>query len=358
MKKVTISTTSQLEKLRKKYLHKVGWGSFFVWFVLSLLIAAYVGLAIYGQGSYVLPFVKDPIKFGNIPNWMKWTSSLPYFKEVTQYSVFQIMVDGKLNVNNLLRCIVLVVGVLLPIILSIVTMLCLKNSKRKLYTTTYNEVVKNRLQAEHEIEFVPYTASKEDLTNPLLRSIQTEDCNKKDCYLISKKNVEILAQQITYKYKDQTRYGFLLKCNLTKVRNSAFIQLRNYGKLNVEVYEGNPITKLGFEQGQSFQDFICYSSLGQATYKVVDINICKAIDDIRNFTQAGIVFTLEKTELSCFLEGFELHITRKLEEKLSDSLIERQAIALNVLVDKLITLAKAVAHESSEDIFADRKSVV
>lgn len=352
-KQKVISSTYQLEKKRKSLKRGIGASGFFAWFIPFLLGGGYVGLAIAGKGSYLLPFNNQVVQW-KTPSWLSWASKIPYFDECKTISLFDFS-----STTTIYRLIIAIAIILVPIILAIVVS-CVKRSKaNKKYAKAYNDTLNllanetNGLTYRH---LNPKT-SKVNFANGLLRSLEKDNATVLEMLTMEEQNKYLDSCQYQFTYKGKQRHGLLMQLSLNKIKTSGLLQFRSYGKFSMSEYEGQPIKKLGFAEGDQVYNFICYTSLGEEVYKVVDGFITKAIALLHKYVPCGIVITLEKSDLYVFFDGFKLNLARPLKQKLPTNLLEKQARAINTLFDKVMNLAKAFCQDSEDGMFIKPRPV-
>ena len=347
-----LSSTAELEKKRKSLLHKVGWGSFFAFLIIVLLGAAYVLIAIHARGSYVFPsFTKeDPKVITWVPySWLEWGDKLPYFDEVTAFSLFDFS-EFTNNTTIYRWCVIggiVVVGIIFCLIVNAIAKASAKKKFKKLYT----EVLTTLTKQSNGLEYKEVQQTSVDFSNSLLRSINSTQAKVINNATYTENNTVLNAIQYVYTLNGKERNGYLFQINLEKNVTFGLLQFRSYGSLSMTEYDGQPIKKLGFAEGDDIYDFICYTSLGENVYRVVDSQITRSVSNLHQYVPSGICVNVENNILSIFLDGFRLNLTRPVNKKLPQGLLEKQALALNALYDKVVAVSLSFCKDIGSEAF-------
>lgn len=324
-KNKTHLSSELLVKTRKKYRrHNVtgavllGLLVLILYFAYVFLVAAYKG---YG-GDAPLDFVS------------KWTflDKLPYFS--VDISITEVFKGIAIKGDILYRLLVLVGAILLSVLISWIYGFAHGKKLNKKYQNKYLSTLVNESK-KFDIDIVmPKQQKKSEIDKNLtetLKLVPAVDANLKSTLSMSSPVLSWDGSEMTYTYKDKTRNGFLMRTVLEQSKVDGFVQLRNYGKPIIGDYLGNPISKFGFADNNKLSRFVCYSTLDQAIYKVIDGRIAQEVFNLQHFLTSSIVITLAGNNLSVFVDGFKFNLTRPLKKKIDGDLINHQVEAIAAL---------------------------
>lgn len=355
MAKKLILSTSELEKKRRSLKRKGGPAGFVVWLVFFLLGALYLFLAIYGKGSYMLPdfILKDnatlhPLTWEPL-SWLTWTNKLPYFNEVATNSI----IDFSNTMPTIIyRWLVVAALIIVPIVLAIITSCTIKARNKNKYPSIYIQALSNVTQKEYNLTYTESKDVPENFRLPIIRSLNVEKVAKesnKSAY--SAEPAMVYGEQTLYKLQESNRDGYVMTLSLPSEITKGLIQFRSFGSLNLTEYNGEPIKKLGFEEGNELHDFICYTSLGNDIYKLINRSIISAIADLYQYVTSSLCVTIEKDQLMVFLDSFKLRLPSPLKKKLEEEILERQAAALDTLYEKVLAIRNTLLNSVSNYVF-------
>ena len=346
-KKLIDYTPELLVKKRKKYRRNNVIGSILMFFLLPVLAFIYVFLYA-GYHGYA---GKEGL------DWMvknlSFLKSLPYFKtDVSIIAIFQGTSAAEyFKGDTLYRFIILVSVIVLAFVVSILYGVLHGRKLNKKYQKLYVKVIQNKI-SEHKCELVVH--GKKD------RSIITSDAVKEDLKLAGTVDSTALSSitggddsltwdgvQVEYTYNNKKRNGFLLTTNLESSKINGFLQLRNYGRSLVSDYKGENLEKYGFADNNLLSRFICYSTLDQRIYRVIDLELAQNIFNMQHFLSSSIVVTLSDDRYTVFIDGFKLNLIRQLKEKVTAEFISEQALALVALHQVYSNVGKLLVNDNS-----------
>lgn len=325
MSKSVISKTTELTKLRTKYLRDNIAGSFFVGLAVLVVYFGYVfmGISLEGYG------LAEPL----IKTNMDWVYKVfVYFDTTKSLFDFDGLKSNPIDLSNIWRLVVLVAAIILAIALAWIYGVVHGRRLEKKYANKYGallseEVRINGLTIESKVADVEQVKLKTDLTRA---NVEKPVCSK-NSIIISSPSFSWEGFQHEYKYNNQSRDGYLIHADVDNPRASGLIQFRTYGRPSMTEFENNEIKKYGFAENPKMSEYVCYTSLGQDIYSAIDNTVADALYDFKQYVGCGIVVTLASNSLSIFIDGFKLSLTKPLKENLDVDFLERQAMAVAAL---------------------------
>lgn len=338
-----------LVKTRKKYRRHNVVGALLLGLLVLVIYFAYVFLvsARKGYGG------KDPLSF--VSSWT-FIDKLPYFN--TDINILDIFKGTAIKDDLLYRILVLGGALVLSIVISWLYGLVHGRRLNRKYKNKYLSTVIASAK-EFDIDLIiPQKTKKiavDKMLGETLKMAAAVDAKPSSTLSMSSPVLSWDGLEMTYTYKDKTRNAFLMRTVLEQSKTEGFIQLRNYGKPIVSDYQGNPLNKYGFADNNKLSRFVCYSSLDQSIYKVIDSRVAQEVFNTQHFLSSSIVITLAGNDLSIFIDGFKLNLVRPLKRKIDSDLIVHQAEAIAALNQVFTRISETLSRDlltPSEDLAA------
>lgn len=347
----TPATPNQIIKLRRKYRRHNVIGSFLWGFLIIFLMFAYVFLysGYYGYGG------AGGLTFMDTWHWIRY---IPYFD--TELSIIAIF-TGDLTPaeyfqgDTLYRFLILVGTIVLAVLVAVIYGIAHGRRLKKKYKNAYLASLVNSTKfydVDIDILDKKTSAAASESHMETLKMAGAIEAKTEDMINFKNPTLDYVGVQVTYKYKDAVRNGYLLSTTLEKSKTEGFIQLRNYGKPIITDYQGQNLERYGFADNNTLSRFVCYSNLDQEIYRVIDSKMAQEIFNIQHFLSSSIVVTLAGNDLSIFIDGFRLKLDRPLKKKIASTgdktLIDNQAEALAALDACFTNIAKTFTKELIE----------
>ncbi|MDD4532025.1 MAG: hypothetical protein PHW22_01110 [Bacilli bacterium] len=154
---------------------------------------------------------------------------------------------------------------------------------------------------------------------------------------------------IQYKYvrDGKKRDAFMISADLTKTRSHGFVQLRTFGEPSIKQYDGLPIKQYGFGDILKLASFVCYTSLGQDIYLIIDQRVANALSTFYQFVKCDLVVMVIGHKLTIFIDGFQMKLVHSLNEKIPHNILESEAEALIALHQGVSAIESAFSGEVS-----------
>jgi hypothetical protein len=327
MAKSVISQSDELIKLQKADRRKVGWSGFLWGFLVVVIWFIWVLLAAFGKGYYGL---KAP--FGT---W-SWISKLPY-PDMTGY-LFDFA-----SMANTYRLVIM--GIVL--VAAVLVGFFAHKAVYKKINRAYRDAFLKFLIEEGKINglVMDYKPKEESSSDDALSMLNISTPSPSFCLQFSTPLLSWEGKQYTYLRDKKSRSGFLISTDLAKARTHAFIQLRTFGEPSIRQYQGLAIKKYGFGDMVGMADFVCFTSLGQDIYLVIDKKTAEALSAFYSFVHCDIIVTVIGDKLTLFLDGFLMSLTKNLKENLPSQILEQEAEALVALHQAITAISNAFSGE-------------
>jgi len=221
-----------------------------------------------------------------------------------------------------------------------------------------------RLQNKYEKEYMKLLIEEAKINGIILSSnkesnVSEEELNKTIELLSISEPVKVKNYQmstsmfswdgIQYKYfrDGKKRDAFMISADLTKARSHGFVQLRTFGEPSIKQYDGLPIKQYGFGDILKLASFVCYTSLGQDIYLIIDKKVANALSSFYQFVRSDIVVMVIGNKLTIFIDGFQLKLVHQLDEKIPNHILESEAEALIALHQGIFAIEEAFSGEIS-----------
>jgi hypothetical protein len=330
MSKNVISQSDELTKLqrnlkRKNILEAIGVG-----FGVILLWLVWVFLAALGKGYY---------NFGAPFGQAAGLSFMPY------PSMKGYIFDFK-SQDNVWRLVIILIVIAVSALAAFVYGML--HGKR--LEVSYDESYLKLLEEEGKINGLIFDKLKENGAEPLEEAFQLLNVSSPSYVSSLQFSSALLSwtgRQFTYLRKGEKRDAMVISLDLSKARSHALIELRTFGEPSIKQYDGLPIRKYGFGDVPSLSGFVCFTTLGQDIYLVIDKKTAKALSEFYGYVKCDIIVMVIGDKLTLFLDGFRLRLTRHLKEKLPSQVLEQEAEALVGLHQSITALAQALSGDIS-----------
>ena len=322
MSKSVISKTSEIANLRKKLRRSNVLQAILLAFILICLYVAYVFLAVASKGYNG----KNPI-FTFKYEWMK--KVFVYFDTIESIFNFNNIFS---NQDLLFRWIALVSIVVLSALVGVLYGFLHGKACKKKYKKRYQKALEEEVKINGLTMDVLKNNPDENMTKSSLTRANITKANQGEVINFSSPSISWTGIQYDYIYNDKKRNGYLIQTILPRSRTEGLIQFRTFGRPSMSEYESNEIKKYGFAENPKMGEYVCYTTLGQGIYSVIDSTVVDALYSFKQYVGCGIIVTLAGSNLSIFIDGFKLNLTKELKEKIPfEDFIERQATALAAL---------------------------
>ena len=187
-----------------------------------------------------------------------------------------------------------------------------------------------------------------DINKKQLENMSIYDSTFVDKNKLTTSLAELNMYSYTYKSNDGSKKnGVLLSTNLSKIRTHSFLEIRSNGQPSFDRYDGLKINKYGFDEISSIANFICYTTLGQEVYLIINKKVADSISKFSFFVKTDIILSLKEDKLNIFLEGFKFNFDSDLKNKLDNQILEKQAEALVGLVQVISKIINGLNGEVS-----------
>lgn len=322
MSKSVISKTSEIANLRKKMRRSNVVQAILLAFLLICLYVIYVFLSVASKGyngkEPLFTFNQDWLK--NIFVYFDTTESLFNFNDIFK------------NSSIMFRWITIVCVVLLSVFLGIFYGVLHGKSCEKKYKNKYQKALIEEVKINGLSMDILKSNPDENNTKSALTRANISKPNASEIISFSSPSISWNGIQYNYTYNDKKRNGYLIQTTLPRSRTEGLIQFRTFGRPSMNEYESNEIRKYGFAENPKMGEYVCYTTLGQGIYAVIDSTVVDALYNFKQYVGCGIIVTLAGSSLSIFIDGFKMVLTKGLKEKIpSDDFIERQAAAIAAL---------------------------
>lgn len=341
MEKTVYSDSSLIIKEQKKLIRNnilvgviIGVGIFLIYFLYVLLHSL-------GNGYFLFP---NSI-FGKVSG----LAFIRYFD--TNTNLFDFSKQSSLARFIFLVCIILVCILVSVVYIKLHYMKINAKFKKDYEQALISESKLNGLVLDLHVQL------KEDELDENAKTLEymsIYDSTFKDKTKISTSLVELNAS--SYVYKDENGFkkdGVLISTNLSKIRTHSFLEIRSNGQPSFDRYDGLKINKYGFDEISSIANFICYTTLGQEVYLIINKKVADSISKFSFFVKTDVIISLKEDKLNIFLEGFKFNFDSNLKDKLEPQILEKQAEAL-VGLQQVIT--KIVNGLNGEVSFTNEQS--
>lgn len=331
MAKNVISQSNELIHLRNSYRRRnliesifVGIGLFFLWFLYVFLYAS-----AYGYQDF---------SFAPLGRW-------DFFKFLAYPSLESNLFDFG-NTDSRIRLIILVIVVLLSVAVGFLYhYLHLKRLQKK-----YEKEYMKLLIEEAKINGLSLSNDKElnigeDELNKVIEMLSVSEPIKQKKYQMSTPMFSWEGIQYKYMRDGKKRDAFMISADLNKTRSHGFVQLRTFGEPSIKQYDGLPIKKYGFGDILKLASFICYTSLGQDIYLIIDQKVADALSSFYQFVRCDLIVMVIGNKLNIFIDGFQLKLVHSLSEKIPNHILESEAEALIALHQGISAIEEAFSGE-------------
>jgi hypothetical protein len=328
MPKSVISQSDELHRLQLSLRSKNAWGGIGLGFLVVLLFLVYLLLAALGHGYYGLSAPFGSVSWLSGIRYLDMTSFLFDFSSASSLPRFFIL----LGVLALAAAVGIIYG---------------KLHARRL-DRIYQDKFLKLLTEEAKINgLVIDYKPKADLASSqdALRLFNIASPDPSFSFNFSTPLLSWEGKQLTYLRDGKKRPAFLISTELSKARTHAFIQLRTFGEPDIKQYEGLPIMKYGFGDMAGLQDFVCFTTLGQDIYLVIDKKTAESLASFYAFVRCDIIVMAIGDRLTIFLDGFQMKVTHGLADSLPPQILEQEAEALVALHQSITSLSAAFAGE-------------
>lgn len=316
MGKTVYSGTSYIKKEQKKLNRRniligilIGLGVFSLYFV-------YVFLACLARGYFLF----NNNFFGSVSA----LNFLPYFD--TTISLFDFT-----NQGSVYRFIILVVVILVVVFLSVLYIKLHYLKVNKKFRKKYEESLISEAKLNGIILDTSYQEKLDVIKDneKILENMSIYNSKLGEQYNLKTSLVDLKMLAYKYKNDDQTKKdGLLITTKLSKVRTHSFLEIRSSGQPSFDRFDGLKINKYGFDEISSITNFICYTTLGQEVYLIINKKVADAISKLSFYVKTDVIILLKEDTLYIFLEGFKFNFVKDLKTKLDSQILEKQAEAL------------------------------
>lgn len=333
MSKNVISQSDELIRLRKSYRNRnliesilIGLGVVLVWLIYVFLVAS-------GNGY-------QNFSFAPLGQWTVF-SGLPY---PDLHGNFWNLA----NSNSLARFLIVICVLAVAVISGFVYHFIHNNRLKKVYSEKYTKL----LIEEAKINGISLASNlvekgSEDETKKIVELLSISEPKRIKEYQISTPMFSWNGVQCKYDRDGKSRDAFMITANLTKTRTHGFVQLRTFGEPSIKQYDGLPVRKYGFGDILKLASFICYTSLGQDIYLIIDKKVANALSTFYQFVRCDIIVMIIGDKLTIFIDGFELKLIHSLDEKVPYHILETEAEALVALHQSISAIEEAFSGEIS-----------
>jgi hypothetical protein len=290
----------------------------------------YVLFAALGKGYYGL---SSP--FGTVSVF----AGVPYF-DMTSF-LFDFSVS-----SNIYRFVTLLGVILLSVFLFFATFRLRRNKFDYLYQSEFMKL----LEEEGKINGLIIDRIEEKENDSLISSLGMLNISSPFNYGSLQFSSALLSwngRQYSYLREGKKRDGLLITTDLSKAKSHAFIQLRTFGEPSIKQYEGLLVKKYGLSDITGLGDFVCFTTLGQDIYLVLDKKTIEAVSTFYSFVKCDIIIMVIGDKLTIFLDGFKLRLTRQLKDRLPSQILEEEAEALVALHQSITGLEVALSGDVS-----------
>ncbi|MCI2068718.1 MAG: hypothetical protein LKJ88_04000 [Bacilli bacterium] len=328
MAKSVISQSDELAKLQRKLKRKNLSESFLVSFLVLAIWFIYVLLAAFGKGYYGL---KAP--FGTWTALANW----PYPSLTGRLFDFSLQA-------NVLRLIIIIGVVVLSAAAGLIFGLINIHKLDKSFRQQFMKMLVEEAKINGLV--IDYSSS---VNNPEegIDLLNISSAAPKAFYQFSTPLLSWEGKDYSYQREGVNREGLMVLTDLSKARSHAFIQLRTFGEPTIKQYEGLTIRKYGFGDLPGLAPFVCFTTLGQDIYLVIDKKTAQALSSFYKFVRCDLILTVIGDKMTIFLDGFKLSLTKPLSADLPSQILEQEAEALVAIHQSITALANAFSGEIS-----------
>jgi len=333
MSKNVISQSDELIRLRKSYRNRnliesifIGLGVVLIWLIYVFLVASATGY--------------QNFNFAPLGQWTAF-SGLPY---PDLHGNFWNLGDA----NSLARFLIAICVVAVAVASGLVYHFIHNKMLSKIYSEKYTKL----LVEEAKINGISLASNivekdSEDDAKKVVELLSISEPKRIKMYQISTPMFSWNGVQCKYDRDGKSRDAFMITANLTKTRTHGFVQLRTFGEPSIKQYDGLPVRKYGFGDILKLASFICYTSLGQDIYLIIDKKVANALSAFYQFVRCDIIVMIIGDKLTIFIDGFELNLIHPLDEKVPYHILETEAEALVALHQSISAIEEAFSGEVS-----------
>ena len=320
MGKNVISQSDELIRINKKMKRSNFLQTVLISFSVLFLFLLYVFLVVLAKGNYC--------SLGtNV--YLESLSFLPYFDISTRFDDFS-------SIDTILRYVTLVSVLIVASLAGVIYyFLHLKKVNR-----IYKEKYMKYLSAETKINGIVLSNQEQNQdVSQELDAMNISLPSKEKEYQVSTPLLCWSGTQYTYSYLNERRDGFLVQTTLSKVKSHGLVQLRTYGSPSIKQYQGLSITKYGFGEDNKISNFVCYTSLGNEIYLMINSKVADALCNLKNFVRSDIIINIIGEKVMIFIDGFRMSLTKNIKEKLKPDILEKQAeaiVAFHQVINELV----------------------
>jgi len=312
-----ISESANLIKFKKRLLIKRGIFSFLIFLGIFLVYLLYIFMYCLG---HTYNGWSDGI-FNCAPGLSFW----PYFDTSTNIFNFSI-------VTNIYRFIVLILVIVIGVISAFVfRYFYTKKIDKKFKSAYYDSLVKEAkingvILYRKDIKEID--ESDDNTFNQYFELMSLYDKKIVDSYELSTSlNLLKLFQCEYVDQENKNQTGLMIVTSLSFIKSHAFIQLRTNGEPIFTNHDGMEVHKYGFDDMSVLSSFVCFTTLSQEIYLILNKKVIQAIERFVLFTRCNMVIQIKEDQLIILLEGFKLNFVKGLNENLSVDFLEKQAEA-------------------------------
>ncbi len=316
MGKTVYSGTSYIKKEQKKLIRRNILQGISISLGVFLLYFAYVFLASLSRGYFLF----NNNFFGSVSA----LNFIPYFD--TSVSLFDFSIK-----ESIYRLVILLVVILVCVFICLLYVKLHYLKLNKKYRKKYEESLISEAKLNGILLDTNYQEKLDVIKDneKILESMSIYNSKIGSQYELKTSLVDL--KMYAYKYKNDNeskKDGLLISTKLSKVRTHSFLEIRSSGEPSFDRFDGLKINKYGFDEISSITNFICYTTLGQEVYLIINKKVADAISKLSFYVKTDVIILLKEDTLYIFLEGFKFNFVKDLKNKLDPQILEKQAEAL------------------------------